>query len=69
MKFHPFIVHILQKMQDMMGDEAEVSLQEIVKNNGVVLTGLTFTRKNINISPTKVQNCGISKIEKKIDDK
>lgn len=52
MKFHTFIVHILQKTQDMMGDEAEVSLQEIVKNNGVVLTGLTFTRKNINISPT-----------------
>lgn len=52
MKFHTFIFHILQKMQNMMEGEAEVSLQDIVKNNGVVLTGLTFTRKNINISPT-----------------
>ncbi|MBQ8247235.1 MAG: hypothetical protein IJZ42_08880 [Lachnospiraceae bacterium] len=52
MKVHSFIFHILQKMQDCMEGEASVSLQEVVKNNGVIFTGLTFTQENINISPT-----------------
>lgn len=52
MKIHTFIFHILQKMQEYMDGEAEISLRDITKNNGVVLTGLTFVQKNINISPT-----------------
>lgn len=52
MTIQEFIFHILEKMQKEMEGEAEVSLREITKNNGVVLTGLTFTKKEINISPT-----------------
>ncbi len=52
MKFHTFIFQILQKMQSRMEEGVEVSIQDITKNNGVVFTGLTFTRKDINISPT-----------------
>lgn len=52
MKFHTFIFQILQKMQDEMEGEAKVSIQDICKNNGVVLTGLTFSQQSVNISPT-----------------
>lgn len=52
MKIHTFIYEILQKMQEEMGENVKISLQDITKNNGVVLTGLTFVQKNVNISPT-----------------
>ena len=52
MKIHTFIYHVLQKMQEEMGDSIKVSLQDITKNNGVVLTGLTIAQKGVNISPT-----------------
>ncbi len=52
MKIHTFICHVLQKMQEELGEEIKVSIQDVTKNNGVVLTGLTFTQKSINISPT-----------------
>ena len=52
MTFQEFMFHILQMMQEEMEGETEVSLREIVKNNGVMLNGLTFTKKEINISPT-----------------
>lgn len=52
MKFHTFIIHILQKMQEDMESNVKISIRDITKNNGIVLTGLTFTEENINISPT-----------------
>ncbi len=52
MKIHTFIFQILQKMQAEMEGEAKVSIQDISKNNGVVLTGLTFSQQSVNISPT-----------------
>lgn len=52
MKIHTFIFQILQKMQKEFEDEATVSVQNVTKNNGVVLSGLTFTQKDVNISPT-----------------
>ena len=35
-----------------MGEGIKVSLQDVTKNNGVVLTGLTIAQKDVNISPT-----------------
>lgn len=52
MKIHTFICHILQKMQEEVEGEVKVSIRDITKNNGVVLTGLTFTQEDVNISPT-----------------
>ena len=52
MKIHTFIFHILQKMQNDLAGEATVSIHDVTKNNGVVLTGLTFSKKDVNISPT-----------------
>ncbi|MBQ7766121.1 MAG: hypothetical protein IJ397_04695 [Lachnospiraceae bacterium] len=52
MIIHTFMFQVLQKMQDEMGENVTVSLQDITKNNGVVLTGLTIAQKNVNISPT-----------------
>lgn len=52
MKIHTFIFHILQKMQTEFEGEVKVSIHDVAKNNGVVLTGLTFSRKDVNISPT-----------------
>ena len=39
-------------MQEELGEDIKVSIQDVTKNNGVVFTGLTFTQKNVNISPT-----------------
>lgn len=52
MKIHTFIYQVLQKMQEEMGEGIKVSLQDVTKNNGVVLTGLTIAQKDVNISPT-----------------
>ncbi len=52
MAIQNFIFFILRKIQKDMEGEVEVSLRDVIKNNGVVLTGLTFTKKDINISPT-----------------
>lgn len=52
MKFHTFIFHIMQKIQEDMENQIKISIRDVTKNNSIVLTGLTFTQENINISPT-----------------
>lgn len=52
MRFHTFIFHVLQKIQEDMDEHVKITVCDVPKNNGIVLTGLTFTQDGINISPT-----------------
>ena len=52
MRFHTFIFHVLQKIQEDMDKHVKITVCDVPKNNGIVLTGLTFTQDGINISPT-----------------
>lgn len=52
MRFHTFIFHVLQKIQEEMDKHVKITVCDVPKNNGIVLTGLTFTQDGINISPT-----------------
>ncbi len=52
MKKSDFMDEILQQTKDEFEGEAEVKLHTITKNNGVVLTGITISQKEVNISPT-----------------
>ncbi len=52
MSFQTFIFHVLQKIQEEMDKHVKITVCDVPKNNGIVLTGLTFTQDDINISPT-----------------
>ncbi len=52
MRFHTFIFHVLQKIQEDMDKHVKITVCDVPKNNGIVLTGLTFSQDGINISPT-----------------
>lgn len=39
-------------MEVTYGEDYRVSVQEVKKNNGLVLTGLTILKKDCNIAPT-----------------
>ena len=52
MEFNQFIVKIKTAIQQYVGEEAVVSLNHVTKNNGVILEGISITRKDNNISPT-----------------
>lgn len=52
MDFQEFAVYMQQKMQTFMGEEAEVRLHQVTKNNGVALQGLSVMEPGSNLSPT-----------------
>lgn len=52
MKYQIFKNQIMEKTREYFHEKVKVSLREVTKNNGIVLTGLTLSQKNINISPT-----------------
>ncbi len=52
MVFNVFINEIKERVQTRLGEEAEVRLRSVLKNNGVLLWGIIVTRRGENISPT-----------------
>ena len=52
MKYQIFKNEIMKKTKEFFGEQIKISLREVTKNNGIVLTGLTMSQKDINISPT-----------------
>lgn len=57
MKYQIFTNHIMERMKEHFHEQITVSVREVSRNNGIVLTGLTFSQKNINISPTIYLDC------------
>ncbi len=52
MEMTEFAKKIQRAMTEVLGEEYEVRLQEVQKNNGVVLQGLLIMAKQQNVSPT-----------------
>ncbi len=52
MSFNTFMEKIKLSLQEYLGDDAEICIREVEKNNGVVLYGLMIIKKSANISPT-----------------
>jgi len=52
MEMREFALKVQKAMTEVLGDEYEVRLQEVQKNNGVVLQGLLILSEKQNVSPT-----------------
>ncbi|MDE5746320.1 MAG: hypothetical protein K2I21_01940, partial [Acetatifactor sp.] len=52
MRLETFINTVTARVQDIAGADASVQLQEVRKNNNVMLHGMTILRKGQNVSPT-----------------
>lgn len=52
MEIKEFAIKIRKAMIEVLGEEYEVKLQEVQKNNGVLLHGLIIMKKEQNVSPT-----------------
>lgn len=52
MVFEEFVTKIRELVEELMGDDVEVLVQEVPKNNGVVLTGIVIRKEEENITPT-----------------
>lgn len=52
MDFNAFIEKVKLSLNEFFGEQADIFVREVEKNNGVILFGLTITRGKANISPT-----------------
>lgn len=52
MRLETFMSTVTARVQDIAGADASVQLQEVRKNNNVMLHGMTILRKGQNVSPT-----------------
>ncbi len=52
MEYHQFCAELKEEVRTMLGDEYEVEVKQITKNNGVVKQGLITGTKESNIRPT-----------------
>lgn len=52
MKFEKFMEAVTIKVQEIAGEDTSVHVQEVRKNNNVLLHGMTILRKGQNVSPT-----------------
>ena len=52
MNYEEFKKALIQKVTEGAGEDAEITVHRVPKNNGVVLDGLTIMKKGRNIAPT-----------------
>lgn len=52
MNYEDFVCCIQTKMKERLGNEVQIELHRIVKNNSVVLDGLAISEKGKGIAPT-----------------
>ena len=52
MKFQEFTKAVMERLQENLGDSYKVEIQQVRKNNDVLLFGLTIHSKETNIIPT-----------------
>ena len=52
MEYNEFLSYIKDSINTIIGDERQVNIHKIIKNNDVELDGLSITSSNSNISPT-----------------
>lgn len=51
MKFSSFVELVKEELEKRLGEEYTVKTKDVIKNNGIVLTGITAGKPEINISP------------------
>lgn len=52
MNFETFVEHIVEALQEKMGDAYEIRVIRVTKNNGVELTGIAIIRREDSVFPT-----------------
>lgn len=52
MKFDIFVDEVMKALQDKLGETYEIRKVDVVKNNGIRLTGVTLKKKPGNVAPT-----------------
>lgn len=52
LKYEDFIGFVQTKMQERMGEEVQIQIRQVVKNNNIVLDGLCISEKDSGIAPT-----------------
>ena len=52
MNFKEFEEKTIEYLNEQYEGEAEVSVKDVIKNNGIILRGITICFKGVNISPT-----------------
>lgn len=52
MNFIVFVENVVQQLRKQMGEEYEIRVTEVMKNNGIRLTGIIMMRQSDRISPT-----------------
>lgn len=52
MKYEEFVCCMQTKMKEKLGEEVRTELHQVMKNNDIVLDGLSFYKKNTNMAPT-----------------
>lgn len=56
MQYNTFQTVIMERLEHDIPDPKRISIQQVSKNNGIVLDGLTIMEKDCNISPTLYLN-------------
>lgn len=56
MNFKEFEVKTVEYLKENYEGEAEISVKDVIKNNGIILRGITICFKGVNISPTVYLN-------------
>ncbi|HKM04099.1 MAG TPA: DUF5688 family protein [Lachnospiraceae bacterium] len=52
MEFNEFVEKVCKSVQEYMGEEVMVTINQVIKNNGICLEGMIIAEKDNNISPT-----------------
>ena len=52
MDFKKFEERTIEYLKDTFADEADITVKDVIKNNGILLRGVTISFKGVNISPT-----------------
>ena len=56
MQYNTFQTVIMERLEHDIPDPKRISIQQVSKNNGIVLDGLTIMENDCNISPTLYLN-------------
>lgn len=51
MVYEQFLTAVKERMKAALGDDYELELRKVPKNNGLILDGLCITRGNTHIAP------------------
>ena len=51
MDYTTFTMELMEILQELMKEDAEITLEKVPKNNGITLDGMIFRKKDCQISP------------------